>query len=100
MSVWSAPITAVGGAKPTITVKPTSAADVGAAATEYTGLSTAAGTAALDVQAHATGTTSGAATVSRARLRPLPRRANSPSASSPRFLDHGPFPAYGAGNGP
>jgi hypothetical protein len=37
---------------------------VGVAAVEYAGLSTAAGTAALDVQAHATGSTGGAATVS------------------------------------
>ena len=34
------------------------------AAVEYAGLSTAAGAAVLDVQAHATGTTGGAATVS------------------------------------
>ena len=64
MSVWTAPITAGGGTKPTITVKPTSAADVGAAALEYAGLSTASGTGALDVQAHAVGNSNGAATVS------------------------------------
>jgi Domain of unknown function (DUF1929)/Fibronectin type III domain/Glyoxal oxidase N-terminus len=63
MSVWTAPVTAGGGTKPTITVKPTSTADIGAAALEYAGLSTAAGTAVLDVQAHASGTTSAAATV-------------------------------------
>jgi len=57
MSVWSAPVTAGGGTKPTITAKATSTADIGVAAAEYAGLSTAAGTAALDVQAHATGTT-------------------------------------------
>jgi hypothetical protein len=64
MSVWTAPITAGGGSKPTITAKVTSAADIGLAAVEYAGLSTAAGTGALDVQAHATGTTGAAATVS------------------------------------
>jgi hypothetical protein len=64
MSVWTAPITAGGGTKPTITAKVTSTADIGVAAVEYSGLSTAAGPAAVDVQAHATGTTAAAATVS------------------------------------
>jgi hypothetical protein len=63
MSVWSAPITAGGGTKPTITASTTSAADIGIAAAEYAGLSTATGTSVLDVQAHATGKTTGAATV-------------------------------------
>jgi hypothetical protein len=63
MSVWTAPITAGGGTKPTITTKATAAADIGVAAVEYAGLSTAAGTAALDVQAQATGKTTAAATV-------------------------------------
>jgi hypothetical protein len=64
LSVWTAPITAGGGTKPAITAKATAAADVGVAAIEYAGLSTAAGAGVLDGQAHATGTTSGAATVS------------------------------------
>ena len=65
MSVWSAPITAGGGTKPTVTATVSSSADVGVAALEYSGLSTAAGLAAVDVQAHASGTTSSsAATVS------------------------------------
>ncbi len=63
-SVWTAPITAGGGTKPTITVTPTSKADVGAVASEYSGLSTAAGTAAIDQIASKAGTTSAAATVS------------------------------------
>ena len=63
MSVWTAPITAGGGTRPTITVKPTSKADVGAAVSEYSGLSTAADAAVVDQMAHASGTTSGAATV-------------------------------------
>jgi hypothetical protein len=63
MSVWSAPITAGGGTKPTITAKVTSTADIGVAAMEYAGLSTATGTSVLDVQAHNTGATSSAATV-------------------------------------
>ena len=57
MSVWTAPITAGGGTKPTITVTPTAKADVGASAVEYSGLSTAAGAAAVDQMAQAAGTT-------------------------------------------
>ena len=63
LSIWSAPITAGGGTKPTITVTPTGTADIGAAALEYAGLSTASGAAVLDVSKTATGTTSAAATV-------------------------------------
>jgi hypothetical protein len=63
MSVWSAPISAGAGTRPTITVKPTARADIGAAVSEYSGLSTAAGSAVLDQSAHATGTTNTAATV-------------------------------------
>jgi hypothetical protein len=64
LSVWSAPITAGGGTKPTITVKTTSSADIGATVLEYSGLSTAAGAAAVDQTAQATATTGAAATVS------------------------------------
>jgi hypothetical protein len=63
MSVWTAPVTAGGGTRPTITVKPTAKADVGVAVLEYSGLSTAAGAGALDQLKTAVGTTgaSGAA---------------------------------------
>jgi hypothetical protein len=54
-SVWTAPITAGDGARPTITVTATGGADIGGAALEYSGLSTAAGTAAVDVFKAATG---------------------------------------------
>jgi hypothetical protein len=64
MSVWTAPITAGGGTKPAITVKPTSTADIGVAAVEYSGLSTAGGSSVVDVQSHAAGITTAAATVS------------------------------------
>ncbi len=64
LSVWTAPITAGGGTKPTITVTPSAKADVGTAALEYSGLSPAAGTGAVDVTAQSTGTTGAAATVS------------------------------------
>jgi hypothetical protein len=62
-SIWTAPITS-GGTAPKITVTPSSRADMGVAALEYAGLSTAAGSGAVDVSAHNTGTTSAAATVS------------------------------------
>ena len=40
MSIWTAPITAGGGTRPAITVKPSSKADVGVVALEYAGVST------------------------------------------------------------
>ena len=63
MSVWSAPITAGGGTRPTITVTPTAKADVGAAVLEYSGLSTTPDASVLDQTAHATGTTGAVGTV-------------------------------------
>jgi hypothetical protein len=63
MSVWSAPVSAGGGARPTITATPSATADVGVAVLEYSGLSTAAGTAVVDQMADATGTTKAAAVV-------------------------------------
>ncbi len=63
-SVWTAPVTAGGGTKPAITVTPTAKADVGVIASEYSGLSTATGTGAIDQIASKSGTTSGAASVS------------------------------------
>ena len=56
-SVWTAPITAGAGTKPAIKATTTSAADIGIAAVEYSGLSTATGAAAVDGQAHAVGHT-------------------------------------------
>jgi hypothetical protein len=64
LSVWSAPITAGGATKPTITVQATGSADIGATVLEYSGLSTAAGTGVVDVLKTATGKTTGAANVS------------------------------------
>jgi hypothetical protein len=64
MSGWTAPVTAGGGTRPTITVKPTSRADTGAAALEYSGLSTVADATVVDQMAHTSGKTSGAASVS------------------------------------
>jgi hypothetical protein len=62
-SVWTAPITAGGGTQPTVTVKPTAKADVGAVVSEYSGLSTSSGAAAVDPTHTAIGTTGAAATV-------------------------------------
>jgi len=63
LSVWSAPITAGGGTTPAVTAKVTSAADMGVAVLEYSGLASAADASIVDVQSHASGTTSAAATV-------------------------------------
>jgi Domain of unknown function (DUF4082)/Fibronectin type III domain/Bacterial Ig domain len=57
MSVWTAPITAGGGTKPTIKVTSSAKGDIGIEALEYSGLSSAAGTGAIDQTATATGTT-------------------------------------------
>jgi RHS repeat-associated protein len=62
-TVWTAPITAGGATKPTVTVTADSSADIGIAAMEYSGLSKASGTAAVDQTAMANGTTSGAGSV-------------------------------------
>jgi hypothetical protein len=64
MSVWTAPITGGGGTKPTITATTTASADVGVTALEYSGLSAVTDASVVDQAAHATGTTSGSATVS------------------------------------
>jgi hypothetical protein len=64
LSVWTAPITASGGTKPTIVAKPSATTDMGMAVLEYSGLSTAAGSAAVDQLATASGTTSTARAVS------------------------------------
>jgi hypothetical protein len=63
MSVWSAPVSVGGGTRPTISVKTTSAADVGVAVLEYSGLSTVADATVVDQMAHSSGTTNTAATV-------------------------------------
>jgi hypothetical protein len=63
LSIWSAPITAGGGTRPTVTAKATSSADVGVSAVEYSGLSTTSGVSAMDVHAQASGTTSASGAV-------------------------------------
>jgi hypothetical protein len=64
MSIWSAPVTLGAGALSPITATPTSRADVGVAAREYSGLATAEGVSVLDQQAQASGTSKAAAVVS------------------------------------
>src|SRR5262249_52269425 len=54
LSVWTAVI-ATGGGGPAVTAKPAARADVGLALLDYSGLSAASGTAAVDQMAHATG---------------------------------------------
>jgi hypothetical protein len=64
LSVWTAPVASGGGTQPTITVRTTSTADIGVAALEYSGVSTAGDASVVDVSSHASGTTTTAATVS------------------------------------
>jgi hypothetical protein len=63
-SIWTAPVTSGAGTTPAITAKFTSAADGAITALEYSGLSGAAGAAAVDQQVSASGTTSKAGSVS------------------------------------
>ena len=69
MSVWTAPV-ANGGSADTITVKPTSTADMGIVALEYSGLSTVPDITAVDQVAHSVGVTTSAATVASAATAP------------------------------
>ncbi|MFZ2113389.1 MAG: fibronectin type III domain-containing protein [Solirubrobacteraceae bacterium] len=70
MSIWAAPISAGGGTKPTITVKPSAKADVGVVALEYSGVAIAQGKTVLDRSAFSTGTTKTAGTVSPGATQP------------------------------
>ena len=62
-SIWTAPIAAGGGTKPTITVTTTRTADIGIGALEYSGLSATSGAGAIDVSKTAAGTAGSATTV-------------------------------------
>jgi hypothetical protein len=61
LAVWTAPVTAGGGTRPTISVTGEGVGGIGAAAVEYANLSTAAGAAAVDrlVTAGGTATSTG-----------------------------------------
>ena len=63
-SIWTAPVSSGAGATPTVTAKFTGVADAAITMLEYSGLSTAAGSAAVDQLATASGVTSTTATVS------------------------------------
>jgi len=96
MSVWSTPITAGGGTEPTITVKPSGKADVGAIVSEYSGLSTAPGTGAVDQMSTATGTTTGAGTVASG---PTPATTSSGDIAIGMYADSGFGDTLTAGTG-
>ncbi len=70
MSVWTAPVTAGGGTRPAITVKPSGKADVGLVALEYADVSAVSGAGVLDRSATNNGTTGAAATVSSGATQP------------------------------
>ena len=89
LSVWTAPITQSGGTKPVITAKPTANADMGIAVLEYSGLSTAAGSAAVDQTASGAGTTTTARAVS---------SGSTPATTAPNELSVGFYSDSGFGN--
>jgi hypothetical protein len=62
MSVWTAPVRS-GGVRPTITATPSTKADLGIVALEYSGLSTVADATVVDQLSHASGITAAAASV-------------------------------------
>jgi Domain of unknown function (DUF1929)/Fibronectin type III domain len=70
MSVWATTLSAGGGTKPTITVKPSSKADTGIVALEYSGVATAQGMPVVDRSTFNTGTTRSAETVSSGATQP------------------------------
>ena len=87
-SIWTAPVTN-GGGPLTVSVTATSSADIGLGVLEYAGLSPAAGLAAVDQSSHATGKTSGAATVS---------SGATPATSGPNDLAVGSYVDSGFGD--
>ncbi len=60
LSTWTAPVVAGGGSRPTVTVRATESADIGASLLEYAGVSTVAGAGVVDVSRTATGSTGSA----------------------------------------
>ncbi len=96
MSIWTAPITAGGGTRPTITVKPSSKTDVGAVALEYAGVSSVSGTGVLDRSAFASGKTAAAGIVSSGATQPT-SAANELAIGF--YLDSGFGDTLGGGSG-
>src|SRR5207244_8299369 len=64
LSVWTAPITAGGGTRPTVTATASNRGDIGVTVLEYSGLSPVAGTGVLDVVKTGSGTSAVGTTVS------------------------------------
>ena len=89
LSVWTAPVTQSGGTAPVIVAKPTASADMGIAALEYSGLSTAAGSGAVDQVASGTGTTTSARAVS---------SGSTPATTAPNELSVGFYADSGFGD--
>ncbi|HSN12434.1 MAG TPA: fibronectin type III domain-containing protein [Propionibacteriaceae bacterium] len=59
LSSWTAPVTAGGGTKPTVTVTATGTANIGVGVLDYSGVSTVTGAGVVDVSRTATGATGG-----------------------------------------
>ena len=70
MSIWTAPVTAGGGTRPTITVTPSSKTDMGVVALEYAGVSTVSDSTVVDRSTLNDGTTGAAGTVSPGATQP------------------------------
>ncbi|MEZ0089309.1 fibronectin type III domain-containing protein [Streptacidiphilus sp. EB129] len=96
LSVWSAPVTAGGGTRPTVTASTTSGGDLGLTALEYSGLSAATDASVLDVHAQATGTTSGADQVASGAT---PAATGSNELALGFYADSGFGDTLGAGSG-
>jgi hypothetical protein len=89
LSIWTAPVTASGGTAPTLVAKPSAKADMGMAVLEYSGLSAAAGSAAVDQLTTSTGTTSTARAVS---------SGSTPATTAPNELAVGFYADSGFGD--
>jgi hypothetical protein len=96
MSIWAAPITSGGGTRPTITVKPSSKADVGVVALEYSGIAAAQGTTVIDRSTLNSGTTKTAGTVSPGATQPT---TGSSDMAVGFYLDSGFGDALSGGSG-
>ena len=98
-SVWTAPVTAGAGTRPTITVTPTARADVGVAALEYSGLSAVSDATVADQMSHATATTGGAASVASVASGATPATTASNELALGFYVDSGFGDTLTAGNG-
>jgi hypothetical protein len=96
LSVWTAPITSGGGSRPAVTLTATSKADLGVAVLEYSGLSPALGTGAVDQSAQKTAKTSAAAIVSSG---PTPATTDGNELAVGFYNDSGFGDTLTAGNG-